>query len=676
MTTIEEATLSQQATTELPEVREAVLRPFAKPGRGFWFLAAALAAVVAAGLAAWVLQLHSGLGAAGYNDQAFWAVYEADLVTFIGVSYGGAVISAVLRLTGAEWRAPLTRLAEGTAVVTVLIGGAFVIPHLGHVQQAWELVTRPNLSSPIFWDFIAVATYTVASIVFFALPLVPDTAIVRAGYPELLGRRARLYRAICGGWAGTPRQRRVLQGSLGLISIMIIPLAVSVHSVLSWAFALSSRPWWHESIWAPYFVVAALYSGVALVVLVVAAFRRAYHLEAFVTERHFKRLGFIMAAFAAAYLYLTFADILPGAYVGETDTAAVFHALLVGRYSAYFWLFVAGGGIIPLLLIANRRTRTTAGIITAAAFIVPAMWLKRILMVTDPATYNRVTGAFGTFHFTWIPIAITLAGLAAIPLLLMLLFRVFPLLSIDEMEHAHTEAGATQRLAVTTGSPARAQATPAHATLAQAAPAQPAQPAPARLRHRFAWLSRATRVTSAVVLLAAGAGLLAVHSAVPAGAAAHKPAPATVTIAAAETGSVLHLTATVTGPGNQPRAKTRVRFFQLTTEFGPHGQLVPIGTATTSKTGTAELAYRPTVTGPQKFAAKYAGSSTAGAATARTTVSVTSAQPAYRPAPPKPLAGLGKITVGVLLMIVVLLWLTLAVQIIRVRRACRVSRAT
>src|SRR6266568_1730796 len=554
MTTIEEATLSQQATTELPEVREAVLRPFAKPGRGFWFLAAALAAVVAAGLAAWVLQLHSGLGAAGYNDQAFWAVYEADLVTFIGVSYGGAVISAVLRLTGAEWRAPLTRLAEGTAVVTVLIGGAFVIPHLGHVQQAWELVTRPNLSSPIFWDFIAVATYTVASIVFFALPLVPDTAIVRAGYPELLGRRARLYRAICGGWAGTPRQRRVLQGSLGLISIMIIPLAVSVHSVLSWAFALSSRPWWHESIWAPYFVVAALYSGVALVVLVVAAFRRAYHLEAFVTERHFKRLGFIMAAFAAAYLYLTFADILPGAYVGETDTAAVFHALLVGRYSAYFWLFVAGGGIIPLLLIANRRTRTTAGIITAAAFIVPAMWLKRILMVTDPATYNRVTGAFGTFHFTWIPIAITLA--------------------------------------------------------------------------------------------------------------------------AAETGSVLHLTATVTGPGNQPLAKTRVRFFQLTTEFGPHGQLVPIGTATTSKTGTAELAYRPTVTGPQKFAAKYAGSSAAGAATARTTVSVTSAQPAYRPAPPKPLAGLGKITVGVLLMIVVLLWLTLAVQIIRVRRACRVSRAT
>jgi Ni/Fe-hydrogenase subunit HybB-like protein len=645
MTTIEQTTLAAPAG-ELPEVREAVLRPFVKAGRGFWVLAAVLAAIVAAGLAAWVIQLRDGLGVAGYNNGAFWSVYEADLVTFIGVSYGGAVISAVLRLTGAQWRAPLTRLAEGTAVVTVLIGGSFVIPHLGHVQQAWELLTRPNLSSPIFWDFIAVATYAAASVVFFALPLVPDTAIVRHGYAELLGRRARLYRWISGGWAATPRQRRVLHGSLGLISIMIIPLAVSVHSVLSWAFALSSRPWWHESIWAPYFVVAALYSGVALVVLVVAGFRRAYHLEAFITEQHFKRLGFIMAAFAAAYLYLTFADILPGAYVGETDTAAVFHALLVGRYSSYFWIFVVGGGIIPLLLIANRRTRGTAGVITAAAFTVPAMWLKRMLMVTDPATYNRVSGAFGTFHFTWIPIAITLAGLAAIPLLLMLLFRAVPLLAIDEMEQASAGDGASQQLAATAPSPVRAPAT------------------------------RATRVTGAVVLLTAGLGFLTVHSAAPASAATHKPPPATLTLAATGTGPVLHLTATLTSPAGQPLPKARVQFFQLTTEFGPHGQLVPLGTATTSKTGTATLAYQPTVTGAQKYVAKYPATSTAGAATANTTVNVTSARSPYRPAPPKPLAGLGKITVGVLLTIVVLIWLTLTIQIIRIRRACRITDAT
>lgn len=684
MTTVNQTAPAQLAATApaatAHAAAETVLRPFGKPGRGYWLLAAALAAVVAAGLAAWVVQLHRGLGAAGYNDQAFWAIYEADLVTFIGVSYGGAVISAVLRLTGAEWRAPLTRLAEGTAVVTVLIGGSFVIPHLGHVQQAWELVTRPNLSSPIFWDFVAVATYTAASIVFFALPLVPDMAILRATHAARLGRRTRLYKAICGGWAGTPRQRRVLHGTLGLISIMIIPLAVSVHSVLSWAFALVSRPWWHESIWAPYFVVAALYSGVALVILVTAGFRRAYHLQAFITERHFRRLGFILATFAAGYLYLTFADILPGAYVGEPGTAAVFHALLIGHFSAYFWIFIAGGGLIPLLLIALPQTRNATGVITAAALVVPAMWLKRMLMVTGPATYNRVTGAFGTYHFTAISIAITLAGLAAIPLLLMLLFRVVPLLSIDEIEqaqstcaepdtgHGHAHGGRPDGDSPVTGS-----ATPAQATNGATSPATSGTATPAR-RRRFR-LSRATRATGAAVVLLASLGFLAIHPAAPASAATRKPPPAVITITASENGSVLHLTATVAGPGHKPLAKATVQFLRFTTEFGPQGQLVPLGTAATGRNGTAQLACHPTTTGAQKYVAKYTGGPTAGPATAHTTITITSAHSAYRPAPPKPLAGAGKATVAVLLLIVAVIWLTLAAQIVRVRRACRTGGA-
>ncbi|HCU92450.1 MAG TPA: hypothetical protein DHU96_06775, partial [Actinobacteria bacterium] len=517
-----------------------------------------------------------------------------------------------------------------------------------------------NLSSPIFWDFVAVATYTVASIVFFTLPLVPDTAIMRAGHAKLLGRRTRLYAALSQGWVGAPRQRRVLHGALGLISIMIIPLAVSVHSVLSWAFALVSRPWWHESIWAPYFVVAALYSGVALVILVAAGFRRAYHLEAFITERHFTRLGFILAAFAAAYLYLTFADILPGAYVGEPDTAAVFHALLTGHFAAYFWIFVAGGGLLPLLLVALPRTRNITGIVTAAALIVPAMWLKRMLMVVDPATYNRVTGTFGTYHFTWISVTVTLAGLAAVPLLLMLLFRVVPLLSIDEIEQAqsaHAEPGTGH--GPRAGQPAgRSEATSDAVT---------------RIRRRPHRLFRATRATSAVLLILVGLGIVAIHSATHAGAATRKPPPAAINITATGTGGALHLTATLTGPGHQPLAKATVQFLQFTTEFGPQGQLVPLGSATTNTGGAARLTYHPTVTGAQRFAARYTGGPTAGPATANTTITVTTAHSAYQPAPQKPLASVGKATVAVLLTIVALVWVTLALQVTRVRRACRAS---
>lgn len=684
------------AIIESPEAREASLRPFRKPGRWYWLLAAVLAAVVAAGVAAWVVQLRDGLAVGGYNDQAFWAVYEANLVTFIGVSYGGAVISAILRLTGAQWRAPLTRLAEATAVVTVLIGGAFVIPHLGRVDRIWELVTRPNLSSPIFWDFVAITTYAAGSIVFFALPLIPDTAILRIGYAARLGRRVRLYRLISGGWAGTPRQRRVLHGSLGLISVMIIPLAVSVHSVLSWAFALVSRPWWHESIWAPYFVVAALYSGVALVILVVAGFRRAYGLQAFITQRHFVRLGFILAAFAAAYLYLTFADLLPGAYVGEPDVAAVFHALLLGHFAIYFWIFVVAGGLLPLLLVALPKTRTVPGMVVAAGLVVPAMWLKRMLMVADPSTFNRVTGTFGTYHFTWIPVSITLAAVAAIPLLLMLLFRVVPLLSIDEMEQAKAETSAGHErhldqaarqatvatanghepdgkaLQVAADTSAEASLEPAAVTGETGTSVVSGGPAaPARRWRRGLRLLRPGRAIGAIVILAAALTALGAHDTEPANAATPKPPPATITISGTETGTTLRLTSTLTGPGGQPLANASVKFYQLTTEFGPKGQLVPVGSATTGKTGTAQLAYQPAATGQQKYVASYSGGLIAGPTTARATVTITSARSVYQPAPPKPFATVGKATVGVLLTTVVLIWLTLMIQVIRVRRACR-----
>ncbi len=640
-------------------VREAALRSLHRPGRGYWLLLTGLSAVVLAGIVAWVVQLREGLGVAGYNDEAFWSIYIADVVTFIGVSYGGAVVSAILRLTGATWRAPLTRLAEGTAVVTVFIGGAFIIPHLGRPERIWELVTRPNLSSPIFWDFVAVSTYTVASVVFFALPLVPDAAIATATAPDLVGRRARLYRAMSRGWAGTPRQRRTLHGALGVVSILIIPLAVSVHSVLSWAFALVSRPWWHESIWAPYFVVAALYSGVALVILVVAAFRRAYHLEAYINERHFVRLGFILAAFAMTYLYLTFADILPGAYVGELGPSAVFHELLVGHFAVWFWLFVVGGGLIPLLIIALPWTRTTRGLVVAAAFVAPSMWLKRMLMVVDPSTYDRVTRTFGSYQFTWVAVLITLAGVAAVPLLLMLLFRVVPLLSIDEMEEL-------------AGGP---EGTPSDETTEMAPSAEPArqtQHEAEAVKVRVHRVLPGHRAATALALAVLAAGLLGVVVVGAPARADTTPAPVMLRLTGHESGATVDLQATLTTGTGKPLGGATVQFGFITLEFGPKGRTVPLGAVTTDKTGRAQLAYKPTSTGRERFTVSFAGTADAAKASAATTIAVGTATSAYTPAPRKPLASTGQVTVAVLVGIVAAVWFTLAAQVIRVRRALRI----
>jgi len=666
MTTLTDSTAAVSTHELVPEAREASLRSFGKPSRLWWLTIAALVLVVAAGIAAWVVQLKGGMGVAGYNDHAFWAIYIADVVTFIGVSYGGAVVSAILRLTGATWRAPLTRLAEGTAVVTVLIGTALIVPHIANPIRLYELVTHPNLSAPVFWDFIAVMTYTFASIVFFTLPLVPDMAVLHEGHVRVLGkRRATLYAPVSRGWVGAPRQRRVLAGALGLVSIMIIPLAVSVHSVLAWAFASTSRPWWHESIWAPQFVVAALYSGVALVILVLAGFRRGYHLEGLITPRHFVRLGFILATFAATYIYLTFADLLPGAFVAEPGTAAVFTDLLTGRLALWFWMFVVLGGLLPLLLVALPWTRNVWGMVLAATLVVPMMWLKRFLLVIGPATYDTVTRTFGSYHFTWVPIAITLAAAAAVPLLLMLVFRVVPLLSIDEIEEMQEAQTVDEMEKIVTADPITA-------------PREPVVTA-----HRVG-------AATGVLLLVALLGIFGVGAASSASAATPQSASIGtsvttstgapgITIVGVETGGSVQLTATLTGPDRHPVAKGNVEFFFSTTEFGSPARLVPLGSVTTEKSGIAKLTlggdavhrYRPTTTGPQQFVATYTAAG-AKPVTSKTTVNVTVAKSAYRPAPAKPLANVGNNLVIFLFSVVALIWLTLITQVVRVRRVCRV----
>jgi len=660
------------------DARAASLRPFGKPSLLWWVTVVALALVIGAGIAAWVVQLKSGMGVAGYNDHAFWAIYIADVVTFIGVSYGGAVVSAILRLTGATWRAPLTRLAEGTAVVTVLIGAALIVPHIGNPVRLYELVTHPNLSAPVFWDFVAVMTYTFASIVFFALPLVPDMAVLHQGHEQSLGkRRTTLYAKVSRGWTGAPKQRAVLAGALGLVSIMIIPLAVSVHSVLAWAFASTDRPWWHESIWAPQFVVAALYSGVALVILVLAGFRRGYHLQGLITPRHFIRLGFILATFAATYIYLTFADLLPGSYVGEPGTASVFTDLMVGRLALWFWMFAVVGGLIPLLLVALPWTRNVTGMVIAATLVLPMMWLKRFLLVVGPATYDTVTRTFGTYHFTWVPIAITLAAAAAVPLLLMLLFRVVPLLSIDEIE----EIAQMQEI----GKMEKSLTARPHSESGE--PTQPVDHHGAPVGTTTGTSHRVAGATG-VLLLVALMGMLGIGTAHPASAAIPHVASVsssvrtstgapTITIKGVEAGGKVQLTATLTGANGKPQADAPVVFSFNTTQFGAPARPVPLGSVTTDKAGVAKLIlgadanhlYQPTTKGPQEFGATFTPTTAdAKPITASVTVNITVARSAYTPAPPKPLAGLGNGLVIALFAIVAAIWLTLIAQIWRVRR--------
>lgn len=421
---------------------DAAFRPVQAPGRWFWPLFVGLGALVAVAAVAYGYQLLTGLWVAGYSDSAFYGIYEANLVAFIGVSYGGALVSAVLRLTNARWRAPITRMAEAMALVSLLVGASFAIIHLGRPERIWQLIVSPQAASPIVWDVIAITTYLVATLIFLYLPLIPDLAVARDRLGPSAGRlRRTFYRVGAAGWNGTSAQRRSLNWSVGAIAILIIPLAITVHSVLAWAFSMTSRPGWHSTIYGPYFVIGALYSGVALVIVVVAAFRKAYRLERYIGLQHFASLARIMAILGAVYLYFTFSEMLTTGYVRTREEASIVAVLLEGSFAPAFWGFMLGGILLPIVLSLVPATRKVRYLVLAGVLAVVGMWLKRLLITLPSATAPLIGDVWGSVQFTWVAIVITLGATAAIPLGLMIIFRFVPILSLDEMSEADDEPG-------------------------------------------------------------------------------------------------------------------------------------------------------------------------------------------------------------------------------------------
>jgi Ni/Fe-hydrogenase subunit HybB-like protein len=416
-----------------PPLADAAVAPIVHAGRWSTLAIVVLAVPVLAGVGAFALQLRDGIGVTGLNDQVFWGIYTVDLVTLIGFSYGGALVSAILRLTEAHWRGPVVRIAEATALVTLLVGAVFPIVHLGRPERVWEMFARPQIESPLLWDMVAILTYLLATALLFVLPLIPDAAELQE-HPGLGTRRARLYRRIASGWVGSPSQRRVLERALSVLAIAIVPIAVMVHTVLSYAFSLTSRPGWHSTIFGPYFVIAAVYSGVAVVILATVAYRRAYHLEDWIDDHAIRTLGAIMVALAGIYAYFLFTEITTEGYVGEEAAQSLLHGLLLGRFSGLFWAFVVLGLVVPVGLFAWPRTRTVTGITVASVLVVLALGLKRFLMFVPTQTRPLVAGTEGAYVPSPVEVVITVGAVAAIPLLLILLFRALPVLAVYEIE--------------------------------------------------------------------------------------------------------------------------------------------------------------------------------------------------------------------------------------------------
>ncbi len=415
-----------------------LLRPVLETRPRFFIGVFVLGAFVVAAFAAWGYQMWEGMGVSGLDRPVFWAFYVTNFVFWIGISHAGTLISAILRLAHAGWRRPVTRCAEVITVFALSIGALFPIIHLGRpwlffwlVPYPSERLIWPNFRSPLLWDFFAIMTYLFGSATFLTLPILPDFALVR---DQANGWRRRIYGLLALGWRGTPRQWARLETAMHIMAVVIIPVAVSVHTIVSWDFAMAPVPMWHSTIFGPYFVAGAIFSGIAALILAMAFLRKFLHLEEYLQPVHFDNLGKLLLLMSLLWLYFIFAERLTTWYGNEPSEMAVFNATQHGPFAALFWTMVICNFVIPFIFLGIKQLRTITGTVIAATTVVVGMWIERFLIIVPSLSYKYLPYSWGSYRPTWVEITITVGTFAGMALLYVLFSKAVPIISVWELK--------------------------------------------------------------------------------------------------------------------------------------------------------------------------------------------------------------------------------------------------
>ena len=392
-----------------------------------------------AGFPALILQIVKGHIVTGMRDNVVWGVYIVNFIFFIGISYAGALISGILYLFQVEWRKPIIRIAEMITVISTILGPLYILLCMGRLDRLHYLVFYGRIQSPITWDVIAISTYLIGSIIFLYLATIHDFAILR-DYPDLkVGKwRKPVYRFMAAGYQDTKKQRMLVHRGLTIMSIIIIPLAVIVHSVLSWIFGMTLRPGWHSTIFAPYFVVAAVFSGTGVVIVAMWIFRKLYHLEDLITYKHFRYLGIILLVLGSLYGYFTFSEYLTGWYGSEKwELELIYKLFNVSEFGILFFFAAFIGVFLPIIIITVPKFRTINGITFASAVVVVAMWVKRYIIIIPtletpllPLQDTRLE--YVHYSITWVEWVLTFSGLAVFCLFFYLFSKFVPIIPISE----------------------------------------------------------------------------------------------------------------------------------------------------------------------------------------------------------------------------------------------------
>jgi molybdopterin-containing oxidoreductase family membrane subunit len=429
----------QKWTKSVSDVNNGILANLAAPHPMYYVAWVSSIIALLVGAACWVYLVAEGMGVTALNNPVFWAVLITDFVFWVGIGHAGTLISAILFLFRAKWRNTVNRSAEAMTVFAVITAGLFPLIHVGRLWfAAYWMVPLPNTNnlwvnfrSPLVWDVFAISTYLTISVLFWYMGMVPDLASIR---DRVKGFKRLVYGLMCFGWRGTAKQWHHYETGYGFLAALATPLVLSVHSVVSWDFAMSIQPGWHTTIFPPYFVAGAILSGCAMVYTLLIPIRKMFRLEEFITKEHLEACVKLTLLTSSIVFYAYAVEFFVAWYSGNVYEWALFEKRATGPYSFYFWTMVSCNCIFPLLWWSKRlRNNVTVSFIIAVLVNV-GMWFERYNIIVSSIIEDFLPGSWGHYQPAWIEIGITLGSFGWFFFWFFIFCKFFPIVSMSELK--------------------------------------------------------------------------------------------------------------------------------------------------------------------------------------------------------------------------------------------------
>jgi len=428
-----------QGEVTYKEVTDTVLKMLEPPKAGWYLLLGFMLLLVGIGAVAWTKQILMGIGNAGKSHPIAWGFYITTFVFWVGIAHSGTLISAVLYLYRARFRMAIYRLAEAMTVFAVLTAGLFPLIHLGRVWFFYWLMPYPNqralwpnFRSPLLWDVFAVSTYLTVSATFFIIGLIPDIAVARDRAKTTF--RKVLYTITSLGWSGSNKQWKHFSAAYLLFAAFATPLVVSVHSVVSWDFAMSIVPGWHATIFPPYFVAGAIFSGVAMVITLAVPMRRIFGLQRIITDVHFDAMSKLIIVTSAVVGYAYITEFYVAWFSNNPFERAQFMYRISGDMAWAFWIMFTCNVIAPLPLWYKPLRTYIPFLFVLSIIINIGMWFERFNIIAQSLAHEFVPYSWGGYNFSWTDWGILVGSFGWFGMQMTLFVKFFPAVAICEIK--------------------------------------------------------------------------------------------------------------------------------------------------------------------------------------------------------------------------------------------------